>query len=108
MREVCHWPALIFVAAVCLQLLRLFFTGSSPARSRRPRGLTWLIWVSLLLQGMAAGWTGTVLPHDMMSGGSPRVLQGVLESIPAGETPTTHRAPGRAAAGRPGRQLHAA
>ena len=82
MRQVYHWSALIFVAAVCLQLLRLFFTGVF----RRPRGLTWLIRVSLLLLGMAAGWTGTVLPHDMMSGGSPGVLQGVLESIPLAGT----------------------
>jgi ubiquinol-cytochrome c reductase cytochrome b subunit len=41
---------------VCLQLLRLFFTGAF----RRPRGLTCLIWVSL--------------------------LQGVLESIPLAGT----------------------
>ena len=82
MRQVHHWSALIFVAAVCLQLLRMFFTGAF----RRPRGLTWLIWVTLLLLGIAAGWTGTVLPHDMMSGGSLGVLQGVLESIPLAGT----------------------
>jgi ubiquinol-cytochrome c reductase cytochrome b subunit len=35
MRQIHHWAALIFVAAVCLQLLRLFFTGAF----RRPRGL---------------------------------------------------------------------
>ena len=78
MRQVHHWSALIFVAAVCLQLLRMFFTGAF----RRPRGLTWLIWVTLLLLGMAVGWTGIILPHDLMSGGSLGVLQGVLESIP--------------------------
>ena len=77
-RQIHHWAALIFVAAVCLQLLRLFFTGAF----RRPRGLNWLIWVSLLVLGMAVGWTGGILPNDMMSGGSLDVLQGVLESIP--------------------------
>ena len=40
MRQVHHWSALIFVAAVCRQLQRLFFTRAF----RRPRGLTWLIW----------------------------------------------------------------
>ena len=77
MRQIHHWAALIFVAAVCLQLLRLFFTGAF----RRPRGLNWLIWVILLVLGMAVGWTGGILPNDMMSGGSLGVLQAVLESI---------------------------
>ena len=35
MRQVHHWSALIFVAAVCRQLQRLFFTRAF----RRPRGL---------------------------------------------------------------------
>jgi len=78
MRQIHHWAALIFVAAVCLQLLRLFFTGAF----RRPRVLNWLIWVILLVLGMAVGWTGGILPNDMMSGGSLGVLQAVLESIP--------------------------
>ena len=72
MRQIHHWAALIFVAAVCLQLLRLFFTGAF----RRPGGLNWLIWVSLLVLGMAVGWTGGILPNDIMSGGSLGVLQG--------------------------------
>jgi ubiquinol-cytochrome c reductase cytochrome b subunit len=38
--------------------------------------------VSLLVLGMAVGWTGGILPNDTMSGGSLGVLQGVLESIP--------------------------
>ncbi len=78
MRQIHHWAALIFVAAVCLQLLRLFFTGAF----RWPRRLNWLIWVILLPLGMAAGWTGTILPDDMLSGGSLGLLQGVLQSIP--------------------------
>jgi ubiquinol-cytochrome c reductase cytochrome b subunit len=78
MRQIHHWAALVFVAAVCLVLLRLFFTGAF----RRPRGLTWLIWVTLLTLGMAAGWTGTILPDDMLSGGGLALLQGVLQSIP--------------------------
>ena len=36
--------------------------------------------------GMAAEWIGTALTHDIMSGGSPGVLQGVLESIPLAGT----------------------
>jgi ubiquinol-cytochrome c reductase cytochrome b subunit len=81
-QQINHWAALIFVAAVCLQLLRLFFTGAF----RRPFGLNWLIWVILLLLGMAVGWTGTILPDDMLSAGSLALLQGVLQSIPVAGT----------------------
>jgi ubiquinol-cytochrome c reductase cytochrome b subunit len=82
LRQVHQWAALIFVAAVCLQLLRLFFTGAF----RRPGGLNWLIWVTLLPLGMAAGWTGAILPDDMLSGGSLGLLQGVVQSIPVAGT----------------------
>src|SRR6266851_3810500 len=78
MRQIHHWAALIFIAAVCFLLIRLFFTGAF----RRPRGLNWLIWVILLPLGMVAGWTGTILPDDMLSAGGLGLLQGVLQSIP--------------------------
>src|SRR6185437_13507362 len=50
--------ALLIIAAVCAHLLRLYFTGGF----RRPRWLNWLIWVSLLVLGMVAGVSGTILP----------------------------------------------
>ncbi|WP_084962064.1 cytochrome b [Thermoactinospora rubra] len=78
LRQVHHWATLVFVAAVCLHLLRLFFTGAF----RRPRGLNWLIWVGLLVLGMAAGVTGGVLPDDMLSGGSLGLIQGITQSVP--------------------------
>ncbi|MGP4027894.1 cytochrome bc1 complex cytochrome b subunit [Actinomadura sp. 3N407] len=78
MRQIHHWAALIFCASIALQLLRLFFTGGF----RRPRLLNWLIWVGLLALGMVASLTGTILPDDMLSGGSLLLTKGVLESIP--------------------------
>jgi Cytochrome b subunit of the bc complex len=63
---------------VCAHLLRLYFTGGF----RRPRWLNWLIWVSLLVLGMVAGVSGTILPDDLLSGGSLGVLEGVTLSIP--------------------------
>jgi quinol---cytochrome-c reductase cytochrome b subunit len=78
MRQIHHWAALIFIAAVCLQLSRMFFTGAF----RRPRVPNWLVWVTLLVLGMAAGVTGTILPDDMLSGGSLGLIQGVTQSIP--------------------------
>jgi len=77
-RQIHQWAAVIFVAAVCLQVLQLFFTGEF----RRPRRLHWLIWVALLPLGMVEGWTGSILPDDMLSGGSLSLLQAVLQSIP--------------------------
>ncbi len=77
-RQIHQWAALIFVAAVCLQLLQLFFTGGF----RRPRRLHWLIWVGLFPLGMVEGWTGSILPDDMLSGGSLSLLQAVLQAIP--------------------------
>ena len=74
-RQVHHWSADLFVAAVCLRLIRVFFRG----RFRLP---DWLIWVGLLLAGMAAGLSGAILPDDMLSGGSLSVLTGVTLSVP--------------------------
>ena len=74
-RQVHHWSADLFVAAVCLRLVRVFFRG----RFRLP---DWLIWVGLLPAGMLAGLSGTILPDDMVSGGSLSLLTGVTLSVP--------------------------
>ncbi|MEU6718976.1 cytochrome b N-terminal domain-containing protein [Nonomuraea sp. NPDC046802] len=78
-RQMHHWSALVFVAAVVLQLLRMFLTGAF----RRPRIRQWLIWVALLALGMFAGETGNALPDDMLSGGSLWLIMSVVQSIPA-------------------------
>jgi len=76
--QVHNWASLLFVAAVCLHLMRLFFTGAF----RRPRWLNWGIWVTLLTLGMLAGFSCEILPDDMMSGGSLSNLEGVTLSVP--------------------------
>jgi ubiquinol-cytochrome c reductase cytochrome b subunit len=77
-RQAHHWSADIFVAAVCLRLLRTFFRGRFSGRALRD----WLTWVTLLPLGMLAAYTGTLLPDDGLSGGSLSVITGVLLSIP--------------------------
>jgi ubiquinol-cytochrome c reductase cytochrome b subunit len=77
-RQVHHWSADVFVAAVCLRLLRVFFRGRFSGRARRD----WLIWVTLLPLGMLVAYTGTILPDDGLSGGSLSVITGVLLSVP--------------------------
>jgi len=77
-RQVHHWSADIFVAAICLRLLRAFFRGRFSGRALPG----WLIWVVLLPVGMLAAYTGTILPDDGLSGGSLSVITGVLLSVP--------------------------
>jgi ubiquinol-cytochrome c reductase cytochrome b subunit len=76
-RQVHHWSADVFVAAICLRLLRVFFRGRFPGRL-----LGWLIWVTLLPLGMLVAYSGTILPDDSLSGGSLSVITGVLQSVP--------------------------
>ena len=78
LRQVHHWSADLFVAAICLRLLRTFFRGRFKGRALRD----WLIWVTLLPLGMLAAYTGTILPDDGLSGGSLSVITGVLLSVP--------------------------
>ncbi|MFF4776572.1 cytochrome b N-terminal domain-containing protein [Microtetraspora fusca] len=78
MRQIHRWAALILPAAICCQLLRMFFTGAF----RRPRVANWLIWVALLVLTMAAGVTGGLLPDDMLSGGSLGLIQSITQAIP--------------------------
>ena len=77
-RQVHHWSADVFVAAVCLRLLRVFFRGRFSRRALPG----WLIWVTLLPLGMLAAYTGTILPDDGLSGGSLSLVTGVLLSVP--------------------------
>ena len=77
-RQVHHWSADLFVAAIILRLLRAFFRGRFSGRALPG----WLIWVALLPLGMLAAYTGTLLPDDGLSGGSLSVITGVLLSVP--------------------------
>jgi len=77
-RQVHHWSADLFIAAICLRLLRAFFRGRFSGRALPG----WLIWVALLPLGMLAAYTGTILPDDGLSGGSLSVITGVLLSVP--------------------------
>ena len=77
-RQVHHWSADLFVAAIILRLLRGFFRGRFCGRALPD----WLIWVTLLPLGMLAASTGTILPDDGLSGGSLGVITGVLLSVP--------------------------
>jgi ubiquinol-cytochrome c reductase cytochrome b subunit len=78
MRQIHHWAAVVFVAAIAAHMLRVFFTGAF----RRPREINWFVGLSLLLLAMFAGFTGYSLPDDLLSGTGLRIAYSVLLSIP--------------------------
>jgi len=78
-RQLHHWAALIFVAAMMVHMFRIFFTGAF----RRPREANWLIGALLLILGMFEGFFGYSLPDDLLSGTGIRVtLSGIVLSVP--------------------------
>src|SRR5690554_3838367 len=78
MRQVHHWAALLFVAAIGLHMLRVFFTGAF----RKPRELNWVIGFVLFLLAMAEGFTGYSLPDDLLSGNGLRIIDGMVKGVP--------------------------
>ena len=78
MRQVHHWAALVFVAAISVHALRVFFTGAF----RRPREINWLVGVGLLLLALGLGFSGYSLPDDLLSGTGLRIAYSVLVSVP--------------------------
>jgi ubiquinol-cytochrome c reductase cytochrome b subunit len=82
MRQIHHWAALLFMAAIMVHMLRIFFTGAY----RKPRELNWLIGIVLLTLGMLEGLFGYSLPDDLLSGTGLRITHGVLLSIPVAGT----------------------
>jgi ubiquinol-cytochrome c reductase cytochrome b subunit len=78
MRQIHHWSALIFVAAMVAHMFRVFFTGAF----RRPRELNWVVGVALTTMALAAGFTGYSLPDDLLSGTGLRIIEGIILSIP--------------------------
>jgi ubiquinol-cytochrome c reductase cytochrome b subunit len=78
MRQIHHWAALVFLAAIVAHLCRIFFTGAF----RRPREVNWIVGVTLLLLGLANGFAGYSLPDDLLSGTGLRVANAFMLSIP--------------------------
>ncbi len=77
-RQVHHWSAVVFVAAIVIHMCRVFFT----AAFRRPRELNWVFGFLLLVLASVAGFTGYSLPYDKLSGTGLRITDSVILSIP--------------------------
>jgi quinol---cytochrome-c reductase cytochrome b subunit len=78
MRQIHHWAAVLFVAAMSVHLLRVFFTGAF----RKPRELNWLIGIGMLFLGIVEGFIGYGLPDDLLSGTGLRITEGLVLASP--------------------------
>ena len=78
MRQTHHWAALVFVVAIVLHLMRVFFTGAF----RKPRDLNYLVGVTLLGLAIFEGFAGYSLPDDLLSGMGLAIAYAVAMSIP--------------------------
>jgi ubiquinol-cytochrome c reductase cytochrome b subunit len=86
MRQIHHWAALLFIAAIGLHMLRIFFTGAF----RKPRELNWVIGFLLFILALAEGFTGYSLPDDLLSGNGLRIIDGLVKGIPVIGTWTSY------------------
>jgi ubiquinol-cytochrome c reductase cytochrome b subunit len=77
-RQTHHWAADVFVAAIVLHLIRVFFTGAY----RKPRELTYTIGVFMLFASLLEGYLGYSMVDDLLSGMGLAIGYGVALSIP--------------------------
>jgi ubiquinol-cytochrome c reductase cytochrome b subunit len=82
MRQIHHWAALLFLAAIVVHLARVFFTGAF----RRPRELNWIVGVTLLVLAIFNGFAGYSLLDDQLSGTGLRIAYSITLSIPVAGT----------------------
>jgi len=78
MRQIHHWAANIFMAAIVAHLLRVFFTGAF----RKPREFNWILGILLLTLGLVEGLLGYSLPDDLLSGTGLRITSAIIQAIP--------------------------
>jgi ubiquinol-cytochrome c reductase cytochrome b subunit len=77
-RQIHHWAALLFLAAMTVHMARVFFTGGF----RKPRETNWLLGLGLLTMGLLEGFAGYSLPDDLLSGTGLRIASAIMLSIP--------------------------
>ena len=78
LRQIHHWAAIVFVAAMLVHMMRVFFTGAF----RKPREINWVFGFLLLVLGMFDGFFGYSLPDDLLSGTGLRFMQGAILAVP--------------------------
>ncbi len=77
-RQTHHWAADVFVAAIVIHLLRIFFTGAF----RKPRDLTYYLGLLMLIFALLEGYLGYSLVDDLLSGMGLAIGYSVAMSLP--------------------------
>ncbi|MFB9177675.1 cytochrome bc complex cytochrome b subunit [Dactylosporangium sucinum] len=77
-RQMHHWAALLFTAAIVVHMFRIFFTGAF----RKPREANWIVGLLLFWMAFLEGFTGYSLPDDALSGTGLRIASAIMLSIP--------------------------
>jgi ubiquinol-cytochrome c reductase cytochrome b subunit len=78
LRQVHHWAADVFIAAIVLHLCRIFFTGAY----RKPRDFNYYIGLTMLMLAILEGFAGYSLVDDLLSGMGLAIANAVALSIP--------------------------
>jgi ubiquinol-cytochrome c reductase cytochrome b subunit len=78
MRQTHHWAALVFVAAITLHLMRIFFTGAF----RKPRDVNYYVGLTMLMLVIVEGYAGYSLLDDLLSGIGLAIGNAVALSFP--------------------------
>jgi ubiquinol-cytochrome c reductase cytochrome b subunit len=81
-RQIHHWAALLFIAAMMVHMFRVFFTGAF----RKPRELTWIVGLSMLGLSLLEGFIGYSMPDDLLSGTGLRIADAIILSVPVAGT----------------------
>jgi ubiquinol-cytochrome c reductase cytochrome b subunit len=77
-RQIHHWAADLFAAALVCHLCRVFFTGAF----RRPREINWVIGLTMFILVIFNGFMGYSLPDDLLSATGLRIAYSIALSIP--------------------------
>jgi ubiquinol-cytochrome c reductase cytochrome b subunit len=77
-RQTHHWAANVFIVAIVLHLLRIFFTGAF----RKPRELTYYAGLTMLMVALLEGFLGYSLADDLLSGMGLAIAYSVVLAVP--------------------------
>jgi ubiquinol-cytochrome c reductase cytochrome b subunit len=77
-RQTHHWAADVFVVAIVLHILRIFFTGAF----RKPRELVYYVGILMLMLTLLEGFLGYSLVDDLLSGMGLAIAYSVVMSVP--------------------------
>src|SRR4051812_39946017 len=78
MRQTHHWAADVFLVAIVVHLMRVFFTGAFC----KPRDVNYLIGVTMLAFAILEGFLGYSVVDDLLSGMGLGIAYSVAMSIP--------------------------